>query len=437
MNNTTKYIETILEVNKNLISNFYTHLRTISPDFLKKHLILNDCLSNNRQDPPRQYYYSEALFDSYANKFIGKKSNGGYVRDSICILNTEHEDEYLSRFIDSLGASGKSVDEAHDIALNNLQNIDTLYQKNEHISYFIGTHLILKYLCKASFNENEKKQIEEAFIKELCLYNLINRNTIREFNVNLNDINIVAEITSFEDYSVKLKKEPTLFGNLTNYNRNSQNTICKTFVIPKTIECYGVKWNVNSVEKSFFDDFINLESVEIPEEVESVEWGFWNCKKLKSINVKESEHVNRKSIRLMSIDGVLFRLNRHEMHGMQQPLEMIAYPNAKDSRYILPINYSDKYGIRYNVVSIAKYAFKDCNNIKEIHLPGTVKKIGINAFYRCYNLTDIFFEGPENALVSEGLIGESGEISPTWHFIYKTSRKIEGCCLNVSQKMDS
>ena len=48
----------------------------------------------------------------------------------------------------------------------------------------------------------------------------------------------------------------------------------------------------------------------------------------------------------MSIDGVLFRLNRHEMHGMQQPLEMIAYPNAKDSRYILPINYSDKYGIR-------------------------------------------------------------------------------------------
>lgn len=49
----------------------------------------------------------------------------------------------------------------------------------------------------------------------------------------------------------------------------------------------------------------------------------------------------------------------------------------------------DIYGITYNVISIAKYAFNYCTNLTSVTIPGSVTSIGESAFYSCTGLISV------------------------------------------------
>ena len=74
---------------------------------------------------------------------------------------------------------------------------------------------------------------------------------------------------------------------------------------------------------------------------------------------------------------------------------------AADGIYTIPDKIDGK-----NVVAIASYAFCDDkikNTVKQIIIPATVRNIHVYAFYKCYNLTDIYIKGESVACPNEFL----------------------------------
>lgn len=127
--------------------------------------------------------------------------------------------------------------------------------------------------------------------------------------------------------------------------------------------------------------------------VSSINCNFYECNNLKKILVQSG------NINYTDIDGVLYSADRKRL---------IAFPNC----------WGKEYHVENGTEIIAKYAFKTCHNIQKIYLPYSIKKIDINAFYRCEQLTDIYT--PNEDLQIGSMVGNHHNIHSLCHLKNKT-----------------
>ena len=144
-----------------------------------------------------------------------------------------------------------------------------------------------------------------------------------------------------------------------------------------------------------FDSLTNTEIVKLPYTLSRIDWSFWKCSKLKSIEI--AFHYSYMNTCFKSVDGVLYSEDGNTLY---------AYPNAHGTIYAVP----------EGVTSIHKMAFKSCDLLETLTLPSTLRHIGINAFYRCVSLKRIICEMGCQDFTFEGYMGQYGEVNPKWYF---------------------
>ncbi|MGO5113269.1 leucine-rich repeat protein, partial [Oscillospiraceae bacterium LCP25S3_E10] len=190
---------------------------------------------------------------------------------------------------------------------------------------------------------------------------------------------------------------------ITKYNDNGS----KAVTIPSTLDrykvteigweafygCTGLKSvtipsSVTEIGNGAFCGCTGLTSVTIPSSVKEIgDSAFYGCTSLKSITADK----NNKNY--SSVDGVLFNKNK---------TEILAYPNAKGSSYVIPSSVKKIGGSAFegctglksvtipsSVTEIGLYAFSGCTGLTSITIPSSVKEIGLGAFVGCTGLTSI------------------------------------------------
>lgn len=99
---------------------------------------------------------------------------------------------------------------------------------------------------------------------------------------------------------------------------------------------------------------------------------FDGCSKLEKIVLTNNPHYTTK-------DGVLCEIN--EVTG--QANKIIYFPKAKDGEYTIPVG----------ITTIGEEAFKDCEKLTKVVIPGYVTLIEKRAFYSCGALVEVQFDG--------------------------------------------
>ena len=131
-----------------------------------------------------------------------------------------------------------------------------------------------------------------------------------------------------------------------------------------------------------------LTSITIPKSIRFIGYrAFDNCSELKRFCVSE-ENPN-----YADIEGVLCNKDK---------TRLIAYPNAKSSRYSIPssINSIDSCAFRNctslafvtipeSVTSIGKLAFACCTGLTSVTIPNSISSIASGTFYYCKGLSSI------------------------------------------------
>ena len=185
-----------------------------------------------------------------------------------------------------------------------------------------------------------------------------------------------------------------IFGKCSPYYNNSPvQDISEdgVFNVPEFIvDNCGIGYKVVSISLGAFDCMRNIQEIYIPKSVNSIKWCFWECYNLQRFVVDPANE------KYCDIDGVLYSKNKREL---------IAYPNAKGEEYRVPN------GVR----SIGNCAFKS-TKITRITMPGSLRKIGVNAFYGCKHLREIL-DIPTEIIVVEDTINPNGNhiVSPSCH----------------------
>ena len=160
-----------------------------------------------------------------------------------------------------------------------------------------------------------------------------------------------------------------------------------TLEIPESVTFNGNIYPVIKIGKSVFDNLTSVVEIIIPASIQAIAWSFWRCNKLQLITI------NSDNQKFCSVDGVLYSKDMRIL---------FAYPKGK--RDIC-------YTVDSRTTEIANLAFKNCDSLECIIFPKRLKKIGVNAFYRCAKLRCL--KGLTKSLkVFRGNIGSDGNINP-------------------------
>lgn len=128
---------------------------------------------------------------------------------------------------------------------------------------------------------------------------------------------------------------------------------------------------IASIGQCAFADCTNLESIVIPDSVESIQWGaFAGCEKLEEIIIPNS---------------VKF-------------IGDIAFQNCSDLEEIT---------LPEGIITIGERMFSNCSNLISITLPSTIESIGVDAFEGCRNLLDIHLISNDNYVFEGGILYDS------------------------------
>jgi hypothetical protein len=160
---------------------------------------------------------------------------------------------------------------------------------------------------------------------------------------------------------------------------------------------YLSEMTIVEIGPNVFDSNLEVETITIPNTVKRIDWSFWKCRKLSSINISSSGY-RYESNCYKSIDGVLYS-------GDGKML--IAYPNNHGETYVIPDD----------VTTIGKFAFKSCTSINNLFIPNSLTRIEVNAFYRCENLKRIVCDMEYQKFQFDGFIGDYKPFDAQWYFI--------------------
>lgn len=174
-------------------------------------------------------------------------------------------------------------------------------------------------------------------------------------------------VTDKEKKEVAIKSSSDLFGNFITYNKSGRCDKIRAeenVEIPEIVEYNGLEYSVISIGCGVFDNCDILKTIRIPSTIKRIEWCFWSCRSLIAFEVDNDNPY------FCDIEGLLY--NKDKTH-------LIAYPCAKSEKYEVPIG----------VTTLISRCFKNCNKLKEITLPNTLRVIGPNVFYRCTSLKEV------------------------------------------------
>ena len=180
-------------------------------------------------------------------------------------------------------------------------------------------------------------------------------------------------------------------------------------IIPQSVTYKGNTYEVTNIDYDAFKNCHKLTSVVIPNGVTSIGYGaFCYCHNLASIQFPES---------VTDIDGYAFE---GTAWFDNQP-DGVVYAGKVAYKYKGEMTENTAINITDGTVSISPYAFKDCNGLSSITIPGSVMNIGYSAFdgTAWYNsqLDGVVYAGkvaykykgsmPENTVidVKEGTLG--------------------------------
>ena len=379
--------EEILNECLELIKAFKNHLSIINSDYLSKHVIgiIRKGIVRYR-DPDNNWYYKNfcADIDNVAKYLIGiDKQTGHYL-----VTSTDFRDYYLNDLINSLRIETEESyqQDIDEIRIKELESqwkieIASKYNRNEHIRRFVWD--LPPFLKYGHLRDELIRMVKEIIPNDVDFYSFIY-------------CGLSYQCLDFSHpfcILVSVKNAVGLFGNYVHYGRDEvilqdQKVITipsKTYV-PGLKECIVVE-----ISKGVFESLHEVEKIILPLTIRKIEWSFWHCRKLKSIEV-DNENKN-----YSSIDGVLYSKDHKVLY---------AYPNMHGCIYEVP----------EGVEIIEKCAFKDCTNIEMLILPATIKQIKLNAFYRATKLKRIVCGCRQEYLNFEGFYGDYGNVQPKWFY---------------------
>lgn len=382
------------------------HLEMFNEQFFAEHIVGRISVHELflRRDTDNYMYIKDFLpeLDNYTNTCIKKDSKTGHY----LIGDTKMRDYYLCDLIYSFNESHENEpsdeigDKAHLNALISIwkKDIAKTYDKKEHIKRFVWENLL-------SWGETIKFDRNDVYN---LIFDLANKTFPDCGHIDFDEFDAGGFSCKIIDWNghqpkIRLQGAAGFFGNFVEYNMQKPllNIFnCKTVSIPEKIYKSGLgTLFVTNLGKGLFNCLTKTEEIVLPRSINNVEWSFWNCRKLKNIEVIHDYNGGF----LCSIKGVLFSYDKKVL---------IAYPNKHGSIYSIP----------EGVKSINKFAFKDCPNIIELHIPKSLRHIGINAFYRCTNLKEIICDAPLETLQIEGFCGSYGQVNPIWIFTNTNQR---------------
>ncbi len=150
--------------------------------------------------------------------------------------------------------------------------------------------------------------------------------------------------------------------------------------------------NIKGIGSYAFSGCTGLAEITIPDSIESIgDHAFYNCKKLSNIVIEDIEDI--------VLGGVLVFHIYIESIGENVFLGTAYYENTDNwengalyiGNYLFDVkpDVSGAFIIKDGVVTIADYAFHNCNKITKVTVPGSVFAISNYAFANCTSLTDI------------------------------------------------
>ena len=151
---------------------------------------------------------------------------------------------------------------------------------------------------------------------------------------------------------------------------------------------------INNIEGWSFAYCDGLEKITLPKSLINFKPSFVGCYNLTDINV-DSENKY-----FCSIDGVLFSKDKKTL---------IEFPYGKATDYIIPDG--------TNIID--ECAFETRSKLKSISIPLSVKNIKDCAFLKCFNITDVYYQGTE-AQWNQISIGEFNQWSPNVKIHYNS-----------------
>lgn len=367
------------------------HINAVSGDYIASNLVGRvDYGWVTYRDPDKNWYSKTYVpeLNKMATSLIGMNSCNKwyYVKDS------DLYDVYLNELFSNLEIRFKDEAYAKDTdepaLIKTIDSWKTQIRKEYDRSLHIKA--IVWELLRTEFNTNVRRAIYDLARKALSLPENFD---FDQFEDDGKQYTVVNYLNKW----VRLDAVVGIFCNFRRYGYHFPvSPKDKEIVIKKEVyHPFLFEMRLVQIGPDIFDNNSKVEDLTLPDSLHHIEWSFWKCKKLKNIHISTSSPCQNPNYK--SIDGVLFS-------GDGKTL--IAYPNAHGNSYSIPDG----------VTSIEKFAFKSCDVIETLYIPQSMKRIGINAFYRCANLSHIVCDMNEQLFAFEGFIGDYMPFNASWFF---------------------
>ena len=380
----------ILNECKELIFAFKHHLSIINGEFLAHHIIgvIRKGWVKYR-DPDNDWYHKVfcADLDGVAKNCIGIDKNTGH----FYVTGTSFRDYYLYDLINCFRLETeeyfKEEDERRflELEIEWKKEILSKYQRFEHLRRLVWDLKPFKHSPYGNLQEEIVLLVNEIIPNDIDFYSFVYCGLSFKC-IGYNNFN--------GNIQVAIMNAVGLFGNYVHYGRDKVILQDQKIIdIPHTTYAPGLRrCTIVEISKGVFESLHEAEIIRLPQTINKLDWSFWHCRKLKTIDVDKDNKT------YSSIDGVLYSKD-HKV--------LFAYPNMHGSIYEVP----------EGVETIERFAFKDCDNIELIILPSTLKLIKLNAFYRATNLKRVVCSCRMEDFVNEGFYGEYGDVNPQWFYI--------------------
>ena len=381
----------ILDACKELVIAFKYHLSIVNGEYLAHHIvgIIRRGWVRYR-NPDNDWYHKDfcADLDSEAKIAMGIDKQTGH----FYVTGTSFRDYYLYDLIHSFRHETEEdykADEDErrikDFEKQWKNDILSKYQREEHLRRFVWDLKPFEHSGKyGHLREDLLNLVKEIIPNGVDFYSFV----YCGLTFKCLDYNHPFGI------HVAVKNAVGLFGDYVHYGRDHVILLDQKVIdIPPTTYAPGLRHcTIVEITKGVFESLYKVEIIRLPQTISKLDWSFWHCRKLKTIDVdKENKTYS-------SIDGVLYSKDQKILY---------AYPNMHGSIYEVP----------EGVETIERFAFKDCDNIELIMLPSTIKLIKLNAFYRAVNLKRVVCACKIEGFVNEGFYGEYGNVNPQWFYI--------------------
>lgn len=240
-------------------------------------------------------------------------------------------------------------------------------------------------------------------------------------NWNPNDIPVYYGITKDN----KIEKDGIIYviqddeAIVTRYAGSDTNV-----TIPSTIELNGMVYNVTKIGDKSFSNCTSLTSITIPSSIKAIgKYAFSKCKSLTSITIPNSVKTIEEYAFYSCSNLIIYceaisqpdgwDLNWDSLGSSSSSVLLVYYGNKMEKDgiiYVIQNNEAivtryvgndnnvtipstlESNGKTYEVTSIGKRAFANCNLLTSITLPNNIITIGTGAFFNCTALTTITLE---------------------------------------------